>query len=63
VNDALGSFPTNEKRALLDVVARLGDTTQILYLTDDPDTLAWASNLVGPGHVTLWRPDGFATVA
>jgi len=63
VNDALAAFAPGDKRDLLDAVAALGETTQIIYLTDDPDTLAWASTLVGPGQVTLWRPDGIATVA
>jgi uncharacterized protein YhaN len=43
VNDALAPFATNDKRRLLDVVTRLAETTQVVYLTDDPDTLAWAS--------------------
>ena len=63
VNDALAPFAPDDKRALLDALAALGETTQIIYLTDDPDTLAWASTLVGPGQVTLHRPNGIATVA
>ena len=63
VNDALAPFAADDKRALLDAVAALGETTQIIYLTDDPDTLAWASTLVGPGQVSLCRPNDIATVA
>jgi hypothetical protein len=44
VDDALAAFGTSDKLRLLDVVARLTETTQIVYLTDDPDTLAWASD-------------------
>jgi G:T/U-mismatch repair DNA glycosylase len=44
VNDALAPFGTSDKLRLLDVVARLTETTQVVYLTDDPDTLAWASD-------------------
>lgn len=58
VNDALAPFATGEKRSLLDAVARLGETTQVVYLTDDPDTLSWASNRVAGSEVTFWRPDG-----
>jgi multidrug efflux pump subunit AcrA (membrane-fusion protein) len=63
VNDALAPFGANDRRRLLDVVARLTETTQVVYLTDDPDTLAWASGRVASGEITVWRPDGVATVA
>jgi hypothetical protein len=63
VNDTLAPFGTSEKRRLLDVVARLTETTQVVYLTDDPDTLAWASDRAASDEITLWRPDGVATVA
>jgi len=64
VNDALASFVSSDKGPLFDVVARLGETTQVVYLTDDVDTLAWASGRAGTGdEIALWRPDGFATVA
>ena len=64
VNDALASFVSSDKGPLFDVVVRLGGTTQVVYLTDDVDTLAWASGRAGTGdEIALWRPDGFATVA
>jgi uncharacterized protein YhaN len=63
VNDALAPFGPNDKRRLLDVVAHLSETTQVVYLTDDPDTLAWASGRVASDEITLWRHDGVATVA
>jgi len=64
VNDALASFVSNDKRTLLEVVARLGETTQVVYLTDDSDTLNWASGRAGTGdEIAVWRPDGLATVA
>jgi hypothetical protein len=63
VNDALAPFGTSDKRRLLDVVARLTETTQVVYLTDDPDTLAWASGRAASDEITFWRPEGVATVA
>jgi uncharacterized protein YhaN len=63
VDDALAPFPTSDKRSLLEAVARLGDTTQVVYLTDDPATLEWASAQGVQGEITMARPDGFATVA
>jgi hypothetical protein len=63
VNDALAAFPADDKSALLDVLTRLGETTQIIYLTDDPDTLAWASGRDGTDEVTVSRPDAVSPVA
>jgi uncharacterized protein YhaN len=56
VDDAFAAFGVSDKSPLLDLLAGLGDTTQIVYLTDDPDTLAWASEKAGTGQVGLWRP-------
>ena len=63
VNDALVPFGTSDKRRLLDAIARLHDKTQIIYLTDDPDTLAWASARLPEGGLALWGPEDIATVA
>ena len=63
LDDALAPFAPSDKRRLLDVVARLPETTQVIYLTADPDTLAWASGQPARGDLTLWRPDDVATVA
>jgi uncharacterized protein YhaN len=43
INDSVAPYGPSDKRRLLDALARLEDRTQIVYLTDDPDTLAWAS--------------------
>jgi hypothetical protein len=56
VDDAFAAFGVSDKSPLLDLLAGLGETTQIVYLTDDPDTLAWASEKAGTGQVGLWRP-------
>jgi hypothetical protein len=63
VNDALAPFGTSDKRRLLDAVARVAETTQVVYLTDDPDTLSWASAQAPDGEITLWGPGDIATVA
>jgi hypothetical protein len=44
VDDALAAFPRHEKWRLLDLVARLGEASQVVYLTDDEETLEWASS-------------------
>jgi uncharacterized protein YhaN len=63
VDDALAEFAPADKRALLDAIGRLPETTQIIYLTADPDTLAWARDHADLGEIVLWRPEDFATVA
>jgi len=62
IDDALSPFGPVDKRRLLEVVARLHDKTQIIYLTDDPDTLAWASTQ-RESNLRLQGPDDIATVA
>jgi hypothetical protein len=57
VNDVLAAFPASDKTALLDGLVRLGEKTQIVYLTDDSATLTWASGRVGTGDLALW-PSG-----
>ena len=42
IDDALAAFPRHEKWRLLDLVARLGEASQVVYLTDDEETLEWA---------------------
>ncbi|HZI38534.1 MAG TPA: hypothetical protein VFF24_09530, partial [Acidimicrobiia bacterium] len=44
IDDALAAFPRHEKWRLLDLVARLGEASQVVYLTDDEETLEWASS-------------------
>jgi hypothetical protein len=63
VDDAFAAFGVSDRSALLDRLIRLGESTQIVYLTDDPDTLAWASEQVRTGQIALWRPDEVAAVA
>jgi hypothetical protein len=63
VDEAFAAFGVSDKSPLLDLLVGLGETTQIVYLTDDPDTLAWASEKARTGQVGLLGPDGSPTVA
>jgi hypothetical protein len=56
VDDAFAAFPASDKTVLLDALARLGEKTQIVYLTEDPATLRWASGRVETGELALWSP-------
>jgi hypothetical protein len=63
VDDALTDFGTSDKRRLLDAFARCADTTQVVYLTDDPATLSWARAQASNGELGFWGSDEVATVA
>ncbi|HEU5448056.1 MAG TPA: hypothetical protein VFW57_03505, partial [Acidimicrobiia bacterium] len=64
VDDALAHFGTSDKRLLLDSLARCAETTQVIYLTDDPATLSWASaQAASGGEITILGRDDIATVA
>ena len=56
VDDALAPFGATDKRRLLDEIARLTGTTQVVYLTDDPDTLAWATDRVASDDINDGGP-------
>jgi hypothetical protein len=56
IKAALDHFDTDDKRSLLDVVARLADTVQVVYLTDDPETLAWAAKRATTEQATTDGP-------
>jgi len=53
VDDALAAFSRHEKWRLLDLVARLGEASQVVYLTDDEETLEWARSRAVNGSVGL----------
>ena len=63
VNTTLDHFGADDRRSLLSVAARLAETTQVLYLTDDADTLAWASEPAEPHRIAGSPLDGIATFA
>jgi len=57
VDNALTAFPRHEKWRLLDLLARLGEASQVVYLTDDEETLEWARSRSVNGGVSLLTPD------
>ncbi|HEV7864736.1 MAG TPA: hypothetical protein VGR20_18670, partial [Acidimicrobiia bacterium] len=57
VDDALAAFPRHEKWRLLDLVARLGEASQVVYLTDDEETLEWARSRSANGGLLLLSPE------
>jgi hypothetical protein len=63
VDDALAGFPRHDKWRLLDLLTRLGEASQVVYLTDDPDTAEWAAARARQGSAALLRPDAVASVA
>jgi hypothetical protein len=48
--------PAERKWELLDMLRRLGDKTQMIYLTDDPFVGAWARRRASAGLITLLEP-------
>ena len=63
INAALGPTGFGDRRSLLEVVTGLARTTQVVYLTDDPETPARTSQWAGGGQSTSASVDGIATVA
>jgi len=57
VDDALAAFPRHEKWRLLDLLARLGEASQVVYLTDDEETLEWARRRAVNGSLGLLAPE------
>jgi hypothetical protein len=60
VDDALAAFPRHEKWRLLDLLARLGEASQVVYLTDDRETLEWARSRSASGSLGLLAPEAAA---
>ena len=57
LDDSLAGFPRHEKWRLLDLVARLGEASQVVYLTDDEETLEWARSRSVKGSLGLLAPE------
>ena len=57
VDDALVAFPRHEKWRLLDLLARLGEASQVVYLTDDEETLEWARSRSVKGSIGVIAPE------
>ena len=62
VDDALAAFPRHEKWRLLDLLARLGEASQVVYLTDDEETLDWARSRAVNGSLGLLAGEPVAPV-
>lgn len=57
VDDALAAFPRHDKWRLLDLVARLGEASQVVYLTEDEETLEWARSRSVKGSIGVIAPE------
>ena len=57
VDDALAAFPRHDKWRLLDLLIRLGEASQVVYLTDDEETLEWARRRSVNGSLGLLAPE------
>jgi len=57
VDDAVAAFPRHEKWRLLDLLARVGEASQVVYLTDDEETLDWARRRSAGGSLVLLGPE------
>jgi hypothetical protein len=56
VDDALAGYDLQDKHDLLHLLARLAEATQVVYLTDDPVTLEWASARAQEGEILVVPP-------
>lgn len=63
VDAALGSTGFTDRRPLLELIARMAETTQVIYLTDDPEPPALVAGRVGSARMDPSPPGGIATVA
>ena len=56
IDDALVPVRGDSKWDLLDLLDRVADKTQIVYLTDDYDVVLWARRRAGGGSLMLLEP-------
>jgi uncharacterized protein YhaN len=56
LDDPFVRVPAERKWELMDLVARLGEKTQLVYLTDDAFVGAWARRRTATGSITLLEP-------
>ena len=55
-DDALVGYRREDKRSLLDLLARLAEAVQVVYLTDDPEAAEWARARSRQGGVAFLEP-------
>ena len=63
IDDALAGYARHDKRRLLDLLTRLGEASQVVYLTEDPETLEWAGTRAAEGLAALIHPQPVVSVA
>jgi len=56
LDDPFTRVPAERKWELMDMLRRLAEKTQLLYLTDDPFIGAWARRRADNGTITLLEP-------
>lgn len=56
IDNALAGYDRQDKHDLLHLLARLAETTQVVYLTDDVVTLEWASAQAREGEALVVPP-------
>jgi hypothetical protein len=56
IDDALVRVRGDQKWEMLDLVERVADKTQVVYLTDDHDVVVWARRRAGGGSLALLEP-------
>ena len=56
LDEAFVRIAPERKWELLDMLRRLGERTQLIYLTDDPFVSAWARRRASAGLITLLEP-------
>jgi hypothetical protein len=56
LDEVFARIPAERKWELLDMVLRLGEKTQLIYLTDDPYVGAWARRHAPDGTLMLLEP-------
>jgi DNA repair exonuclease SbcCD ATPase subunit len=57
LDDPFVRIPAERKWELLDMLLRLADRVQVVYLTDDPYVTAWGRRRAGDGTILLLEPE------
>jgi hypothetical protein len=63
LNDPFIKIRGEKKWEVLDLIERLSERVQVVYLTDDPDVMVWARRRMGSGCLTLLEPVSESTGA
>jgi uncharacterized protein YhaN len=60
IDDALADLPTDDVKQLLQKLERMSESVQVLYLSDDPTVVSWASGLGIERAAVVKAPAPFA---